>query len=218
MAILGGRLTDLEFLARRIKTGESPARAVEEIIAQSASEILKMYLLDQDGERATAGGSGSGARRWTATQAWLLVKRLAKYDSLRLNEVLLSDIFKAGGREAVAALEQAELISVSSKDGRPSAIHPGKPVFRAAFRILAGDRVIFSQLELATLAELIKAETGTIEKCEQELLLLGKLPSRPAEVTPRIRFLLGKLMASQGKVEDYESRSGELKKTLKAEW
>ncbi|KAL9023125.1 MAG: hypothetical protein Q9180_008377 [Flavoplaca navasiana] len=47
--ILGGRLTDLEFLARRIKTGETPKKAVQQIIDQSASEILKIhqYLLQQ---------------------------------------------------------------------------------------------------------------------------------------------------------------------------
>jgi hypothetical protein len=45
---LGGRLTDLEFFARRLKTGQTPVRAVAEIIDQSASEILKMYLLTTD--------------------------------------------------------------------------------------------------------------------------------------------------------------------------
>lgn len=45
---LGGRLTDLEFFARRLKTGQTPKRAVAEIIDQSASEILKMYLLTID--------------------------------------------------------------------------------------------------------------------------------------------------------------------------
>ncbi|KAK5240813.1 mitochondrial escape protein 2, partial [Cryomyces antarcticus] len=44
ISLLGGRLTDLEFLARRIKTGETPKRAVQAIVDQSASEILKMYL------------------------------------------------------------------------------------------------------------------------------------------------------------------------------
>lgn len=32
--ILGGRLTDLEFFARRLKTGQTPNRAVAEIIDQ----------------------------------------------------------------------------------------------------------------------------------------------------------------------------------------
>src|ERR1700759_459412 len=56
---LGGRLTDLEYFARRIKTGETPNRAVQAIIEQSASEILKMYLL----------GNDDSERKWTAEQA-----------------------------------------------------------------------------------------------------------------------------------------------------
>lgn len=56
--ILGGRLTDLEFFARRLKTGQTPKRAVEEIIDQSSSEILKMYLLTIDKQNS----------KWTTEQ------------------------------------------------------------------------------------------------------------------------------------------------------
>lgn len=45
---MGGRLTDLEFLARRLKTGQTPTRAIAEMIEQSANEIMKMYLLTLD--------------------------------------------------------------------------------------------------------------------------------------------------------------------------
>ncbi|RAL67578.1 hypothetical protein DID88_008333 [Monilinia fructigena] len=58
--VLGGRLTDLEFLARRLKTGQTPKRAVAEIVEQSASEIMKMYLLSAE----------NGDRKWSVEQAW----------------------------------------------------------------------------------------------------------------------------------------------------
>lgn len=52
LVAVGGRLTDLEFLARRLKTGQTPKRAIAEMIEQSANEIMKMYLLTVDkGER-----------------------------------------------------------------------------------------------------------------------------------------------------------------------
>ena len=35
LPVLGGRLTDLEFLARRIKTGETPAKATREIVERA---------------------------------------------------------------------------------------------------------------------------------------------------------------------------------------
>ena len=207
ISTLGGRLTDLEFLARRIKTGETPAKAVREIIDQSASEILKMYILDVD-----------KSRKWTPEQAWLLIKSLAEHETLRYNELLLSDTYKSGGEATLQALEQAELITIVSANGRPKSIKPGKPVYTAAFRALTADRVLKARLDLAILGELIKLETQGIAKCEDELLLLGRLPGQPAEVHGRARWLLGKLRGSQEKVEGWERESAGLKGILKEEY
>lgn len=205
---LGGRLTDLEFLARRIKAGETPRKAVREIVEQSASEILKMFVLGQE----------DGGRQWTPQQAWLLIKQLAKDQSIRYNEILLSDSYKSGGEKALAALEQAELIAIQSYNGRPYAIKPGRPVYQPAFEKLTQDKVLQSRMDLAVLAEGIKAETQSIDKYEQELHLLGELPRQPAELTSRVNYLLSKIMASQAKVEAYEKQSGELKKILTSEY
>lgn len=223
---LGGRLTDLEFLARRIKAGETPksefgfstgncetlltgaAEAVQEIIGQSASEILKMYILDVD----------RTSRSWAPTQAWELIKHLAKSGKIRYNEVLLSDTFKSGGESTLQALEQAELITVVSSNGRPHSIKPGKPVYQAAFQLLTEDHVLKARLDLAILSELTKIETQSIDKYESELNLLAKLPKQPAELAPRIKWLLTKLQSSQAKVEKYEHKSGVLKKVLQVEY
>ena len=124
--VLGGRLTDLEFLARRIQAGESPGSAVRQIIEQSASEVLKMYLLDAD-------------RSWTPQQAWVLIKELANNEELKYNELLLNDMFSKNGEQALQTLEQAELISISSVNGRPNKIKPGKPVYLSAFQYLTED-------------------------------------------------------------------------------
>ena len=210
--VIGGRLMDLEFLARRLKTGESPAKAAREIIDQSASEILKMYL---DRTRASRGGSGSS---WTPQQAWYLIKALAQGESSRYNEVLLADPFKDNGDAALAALEQAELIVIASENGRPCAIRPGKPVYRAAFQHLTRDHVLAARLDLDILGEMIKTETAGIEKCENELKLLGDLPKQPAELAPRIKWLLKKLRASQENVEKYDGESAKLKKILQKEY
>lgn len=212
IASLGGRLTDLEFLARRIKTGETPYKAVREIIEQSASEILKMYLFGVE-------DSADAARQWNPEQAWLLIKQLAARETLRYNEVLLSDSYKSGGEKVLQALEQAELISiVSGTNGRPAAIKPGKPVYQPAFKLLTEDLVLRSRLDLAVLSELIKIENGNIGKYEGELRLLSKLKKQPAELAPRVQWLLGKLAQSQGKVEKYEKESGALKKVLGEEY
>lgn len=207
ISTLGGRLTDLEFVARRIKAGETPKKAVREIIEQSASEILKMYILDVD-----------RSRKWTPEQAWLLVKLLADKESISYNEVLLSDIYTSAGENALQALEQAELITIVSSNGRPNSIKPSRPVYSAAFYRLTEDHVLKARLDLAILSELTKIETARIDKTESELNLLGQLPGQPSQVKGRVAWLLSKLSASQNKVEQYEKESAGLKKTLQNEF
>jgi hypothetical protein len=182
----------------------SYAEAVQEIIEQSASEILKMYLLDVD----------VATRNWTPQQAWLLIKQLAKDEMLRYNEILLSDVYKDRGEKTLQALEQAELISISSSNGRPHAIKPGKPVYLAAFKYLTEDDVLRSRLDLAILTQLIGIENKNIDKFESELRLLADLPGQPKQLLPRINWLLNKSQVSHAKVEKYEAEVATLKKIL----
>ena len=205
---LGGRLTDLEFLARRVKAGETPRKAVKEIVDQSASEILKMFVL----------GVEDGVRQWTPQQAWLLIKKLAESENLRYNEILLSDTYKTGGDQVLQALEQAELITIQSSAGRPYAIKPGRPVYQPAFQQLIQDNVLRSRLDLVILTESIKIENTSVEKYEQELHMLGELPKQPAEITGRVQWLLEKLKICQDKIEKYEREASGLKKTLMSEY
>ena len=175
-----------------------------------------MFLLDTD-DRA--------ARAWSPQQAWLLIKQLSTHASIRYNEILLSDTCKSSGESTLQALEQAELISIVSgsgnngaASGRPRAIKPGKPVYTAAFRLLTEDRVLAARLDLKTLQELVKDEAAGIVKCEEELRVLAKLPGQPAEISGRVKWLLGKIWTAQQKVEKYERESAVLKKLLQEEF
>lgn len=210
ISALGGRLTDLEFLARRIKAGETPNKAVKEIIEQSASEILKMYLFT-----SSSNGTDGSKRLWTPEQAWTLIKQLAKADSLRYNALLLSSSFSPSSVDAtLQALEQAELISIVSSNGRPYSIKPGKPVYQSAFKLLTEDTVLASRLELAILTEQIKAENASIAKTEDELHLLGELPKQPSELLSRTQWLLRRVQVSQAKIEGWEREVAVLKGVL----
>ncbi|OBR06087.1 Mitochondrial escape protein [Colletotrichum higginsianum IMI 349063] len=214
IGILGGRLTDLEYLARRLKGGQSPQRAIEDIINQSATEIVKMYLLD--------GKDTFEGKKWSMEQAWYLIKELASHEALRYNEVLLSDTFASSttagasnGESALEGLTNAELITVETYNGRPQTIRPGKPMYQAAFSLLLDDRVLRAKLDLAMLKELTKVETKTIEKAENELALLGSLPKQPSQTGARVSYLLDKLEGSQTKITKYEKEIAALKKVLK---
>ncbi|PSR87059.1 RNA12 protein [Coniella lustricola] len=214
ITVLGGRLTDLEFLARRMKTGQTPRQAVQEIIDQSASEILKLFLL----------ANRAPNRKFSTEQAWHLIQEIAKKESLRYHEVLLSNTFASSttpgaedGELALENLANAELITVHSHRGRPQTIMAGKPVYQAAFAALVKDPVLKAKMNLNVLTELTKVEGKTIEKVESELSLLGSLPRQPYETVPRINYLLAKLSNSQNKIRDYELEMAKLKLVLAQE-
>ncbi|KAK0704659.1 RNA12 protein-domain-containing protein [Lasiosphaeris hirsuta] len=213
---LGGRLTDLQVLTRRLKIGQSPKKAVSDIIEQSASEILRMFLLTKD--------AGQGDKRWSTEQAWYLVKQIAQNESLRYNEVLLSDTFTSSktpgagnGEAALESLANAELITVKSIHGRPHSIRAGKPVYQAAFGRLLKDNVVKARMDMALLQELAGIEVKAIEKAETELTVLGNMPSQPYQMRDRIYYLLDKLHASQKKIMVYENEIRGLKKILSEE-
>ncbi|KAF2083889.1 hypothetical protein K490DRAFT_50506 [Saccharata proteae CBS 121410] len=222
ISALGGRLTDLEFLARRIKTGETPAKAVREIVEQSASEILKMYLLGNNSNSSTSSSStGDEGRHWTPLQAWLLVRDLAQHETLRYNEMLLSPLYSgSAGDQALQSLEQAELITIVSVNGRPHSIKPGKPVYTPAFKLLSRDRVLAARMDLAILKEGVKEEEGKIRAAEEELGVLKELVQAggKGELAGRVRWLLGRVREGQGRVEGMEGEMGRLKKILKEEF
>jgi hypothetical protein len=216
---LGGRLADLEFLARRLKSGQSPNHAVNEIIEQSASEILKMFLLAK-------GSSGTETKNWSTEQAWYLIKEIANKESLRYNEVLLANTFSsstntnAGDAEAaIESLANAELITVKSYKGRPQTIRAGKPVYQSAFRVLLDDQVLKAKMDLAILTELANIEAKNISKVETELTLLAGLggSKHPYQTTERTNYLLKKLEGSQLAIEQLEKEMGTLKKLLTQE-
>jgi len=210
---LGGRLTDLRVLARRLKAGQSPKKAVTEIIEQSSSEILRIFLLAKD--------AGAGEKKWSTEQAWYLVKELARHGALRYNEVLLSNTFASSttagassGESALESLANAELITIKSVHGRPQSIRAGKPVYQTAFGHLLEDSVLVAKMDLALLKELAGIEAKGIDKVEAELNVLANLQSKPYQTKDRVNYLLDKLEAGQRKIEGYEKEMGKLKKVL----
>lgn len=210
---LGGRLTDLQVLARRLRVGQTPMKAVNEIVEQSSAEILRMFLLAKNG--------GSTDKKWSTQQAWYLVRELAHHQSLKYNEVLLTDTFASSttaaaqsGESALEALTNAELIIVKSVHGRPQTISAGKPVYQTAFGRLLKDPVVKSRMDIALLKELASIEAKSIEKVETELSMLANLPTKPYQTTDRINYLLNKLEGSQKKIMCYEKEIGAMKKVL----
>lgn len=168
-----------------------------------------MFIMSSDNE----------SKQWTNEQAWHLIKALAKAKngSLSYYQLLMSDLFKENGHNTLRALEQAELISIISVNGRPESVKPGKPVYRTVFKRLTEDRTLSSHLDLEILSQLISKENKNIGKHEEELRLLGTLPKQPWELKGRIQWLLQKVYNSQNKIGQYEAESATLQKVLRSD-
>ncbi|KAL7799699.1 RNA12 domain-containing protein [Trichoderma ceciliae] len=214
--VLGGRLTDLEFLARRLKAGQTPHEAVEEIVTEDATDIVKMYLL---------GRTADADRRWSTEQAWHLIKALAESPTLRYHQVLLSPTFASSlssyatnGEAAIESLAGVELITVETHRGRPQTITAGKPLHQAAFGVLVKDRVLRAKMDLAVLNEIAKVEAKNIDTVEKELQLLGWLPRHTGESAGRVMYLLSKLDLGHRKIAQMEREMVGLKKILNEEY
>lgn len=201
--VLGGRLTDLDFYSRRLLAGEEPKVAADSIINQSANEIIKLYF--------------SPNEQWNRLQAWHLLCRItATPNDVRYQELLLDPVFKEGGHDALKALEQAEMISITTKNGRPYSVRAARPVYKAAFQRLLEDTVFCASLELERLNALLAAESSGISKIENELTLLKDISTK--KISGRVEYLLDKLESAQKKIVEMESNAGNYKLILQREY
>lgn len=94
---LGGRLTDLQAFARRLKSGQAPLDAAEDMVEQSAAEILQMFLY-----RSSRYNIEGNTSEWTQEQAWSLIKALgslAKHRFTRERQLALAKVGIAAGSD-----------------------------------------------------------------------------------------------------------------------
>jgi len=180
--------------------------ALQDMVGQTAGEILKLYFF-----------GGSSTIKWSQEQAWTLVKALSQTSQISYNNLLLDPVF--ADETPLHELAQAEFITIlSTPEGRPSVIKPGRPVFSAAFALLASDNVFSAKMELGRLTFLQAEEKKNIEKAEEELVRLRELPLAQArEIEARIRYVLKKIQASQRNIEIYDTQMAQVKEVLKEE-
>ncbi|KAK9245623.1 RNA12 protein-domain-containing protein [Lipomyces tetrasporus] len=203
---LGGRMTDLLTLVRRITMGESNRHAAVDMIRQSASEIIKRFLRSGDN------------KSWTSEQAWIIVKSLAKDEDIRYNELLLNPLFK-NSQDVISALEHAELITILEKDGRPYKIKAGRPIYRAACQRLVNDKGLAATLEISTCTAISGLLSTSIVKNEEELAKLSQIgASKSVDVSERMKYLADDIRAKQAKISEYDKLMDKQKKVLGTEY
>jgi len=162
---------------------------------------------------------------WSASQAYALVKGLTEHEELIYGSVLVNQ-FKSN-ETALRALETGELISVIHKDGRPSRIVPGKPVYRSAFLRLRQDEGWEASLRYRINQASQKSVGKDLAEAEGKLGELSRLFSAgsgawvfgggmrvPGEVEERVGMLLGAMREAEGKLAKLGKEEAELLATL----
>ncbi|KAG8833407.1 mitochondrial escape protein 2 [Serendipita sp. 399] len=209
---LGGRSSDLETLCHKVRNGLTVEMAVEDIIARGVGELRKNAFGEEVEEIKSMG--------WSPQQVFFILKNLAKSTELPYYDVLLDFPFK-GDEAALRSLEHAELISITTQEGRPSTIRPGRPVYRYVFERLVNDQIFRSVQDIALNDKAIASAEATIRACEEELLKLEQIQPLDSGLLSsgvtrqRANYLLKKIYEAETKVEKLEAANALLKKSLK---
>lgn len=120
---LGGRLTDLQSFARRLKSGEKPLDAAEDMVNQSASEIYQMFLQRNQRVLTNSETPSSSATEWTQEQAWTIIKilgSLSTHGFTKERQIALADSgFAPGSDRGKSKVNKYSNISHDIKDSEP---------------------------------------------------------------------------------------------------
>jgi len=209
---LGGRASDLETLIRKVRSGQDVEEAVEDIINKGVGELRKNAFGDdlEDSKHLP----------WSREQAWAILRLLSKRTEVPYHNVLLDFPFK-GDENALKSMEQADLISISTHNGRPSTIRPGRPVYRYVFERLVEDPVFQATQDIALNEKIISSSEYTIKACEQEITTLKEIGTESSHwwggrtaSSMRATYLFEKMLVAETKIEALEKQNLELKRVL----
>ncbi|KAF6072871.1 RNA12 family protein [Candida albicans] len=195
------QMLDLQSFIRRIKSGESPQQAINEMISQAA-ELINTFFLNSHHK------FGAGDSNWDPSQVWLIMKLLSECDTISYSELVKSPLFKVSKEtlEILTTLEKYDLISLKRDKGVLDKISTGRPLFKAAFANIISDLRIWKLYETEYIGRLISLEAAKIQKLEEELEKIYKI----GKVDGRIDYVSQKIEASNKKILDLEKQAADV--------
>ncbi|CAK7897700.1 mitochondrial escape protein 2 [[Candida] anglica] len=196
---IGGRMLDLQAFIRRIKSGETPDDALEEMVNQAAEQITTFFLNKSNGSDVE--------NNWNSAQVWAIMKILAEKEEIRYTDLTKSPLFKSSSEtlSTLATLEKHDLVSLSRDKGILLNIATGRPLYRAAFKNLVSDDNIFKIYESDYYTNLIQLENSKIAKFEDEIAKISALQDLKLLKT-RLEYIQAKVVASTEKIVEYEEK------------
>lgn len=188
---LGGRMTDLQAFIRRVKSGEEPHEALEELVNQAAEQITTFFLNSVNDD-------------WNSAQVWYIMKLLSKCETIDFQELLKTSLFSRDHKtlSTLETLEKHDLVQLHRNKGALDQISMGRPLFHSAFQTLINDKRIFKIYEIDYLSKLISIENEKIRKLEDEIKNIY-----PVRLNNRVQYLSQKIETSNGKIVKYEGES-----------
>lgn len=208
---LGGRMLDLQSFIRRVRSGESPQEALDELVNQAVEQITNFFLHNLTTKDDT------NFKNWSPTEVWELIKFLSNSDSISFNELTSkSSLFKNDNSslEVLSSLEKNDLITLKREKGVIHHITTGRPIYKAAFKNIIEDEEIFRGFESNFLSNLISVETTKLKKYEAEL---SSVDFVQLNIKNRMKYLIDGIEASNEKIIGYEAKVKELKTKKKEE-
>ena len=218
---LGGRLHDLDLVVQKIKAGQSPHEAFEDIVNRSISELRKIGL-GEDTDKSHL--------PWNPIQFWKVVEILSKFEEVPFDNLCIHPVFK-GDSNALIQMERAGILILNYESMRPVSIRVGKPIYRKAFQTMTNDDKLVATMGVMTAKQLVSDEQKKIDQYESELNVLTDVliqyqkssswwrhllsRSTPFELKKRIDFLVGRLKESSDKVTKWVGDEIRFKKVLK---
>jgi hypothetical protein len=157
--VVGGRLTDLQQLVTRLKSGLSLQECLDDIRGRAINEVSKIGLSSKDSQ-------------WSPIQFWKIVQLLSNYEEIDFDNLKYHQLFK-GDSLSILAMERCGIISISRGQGKELFIKPGRPLFRSAFKEMSQDSKLIATLGLETTKFLLDTESKKLSTLEQELLSLS---------------------------------------------
>ena len=187
---LGGRMLDLQAFIRRVKSGEEPQVALQELVNQAAEQITTFFI-NKEG------------KEWDPCQVWVIMKLLTEQGSIDFQLLLKNPLFSSSYDTLgiLTTLEKHDLISLTYNKGVLDKIKTGRPLYQSAFKNLIEDKRVFRIYEQNYIKKLISMENAKIKKLEEEIQSIYK-----ANLKNRVAYLSDKVDSSNKKIMDYEKQ------------
>lgn len=174
--VLGGRLSDLQYLVSKVKSGASVRDALEDLLNRAEIEVRRRGLFEQSLLGANAGAEEVLKKSgWTQFQFWLVMKEISKSESVSYDAIIQHGLF-GNDPAALQALERHELISITHRNGRPHLVKASKALFGAVFKTITSQVAIF---DLLIAKKLFDLETAKMKELEKELVDMATILQEP---------------------------------------